>query len=196
MCLLKWCCCGCTLSTAIKATLLVDFLWVGFYGIWAILSTIFLKTVGRINTNYYTDNPDDQYVVTTLLWSILIVSLTPPLIGLIALFTNFKARQVLAYLISRILAECGHFGLFLCYLSYIGSKDLIGTLITFCWLAVCLYLNWVLLSYFFKLVSLKKKKKSSFLEITEEKDSKLDITGFRESKSMFVTSESFIRKIK
>ena len=59
MCLLEWCCCGCSLSTAAKGILLVDLFWLILWGVWSVLATIFLKTVNKINTDYITDNPDD-----------------------------------------------------------------------------------------------------------------------------------------
>ena len=107
------------------------------------------------------------------------MSLATPLIGMIAFFTNFKPRQVLAYFVARVLGEVGHLALFICYLSYIGSKDLIGCLITFCWLATCVYLNWVLLSYFLRLMQMQRIQRLSELEM---------------SKKMCLTMESFNQK--
>lgn len=75
---------------------------------------------------------------------------------------------------TRSLAQVAHLLVFLIYLSKMGSKDVIGVTLTFSWLTMSAYFNWMLLSFY---VSSPKTKPSevtaSFWEEEELKKTQL-----------------------
>ena len=60
--------------------------------VWVIMATVVLKKVHKMRQDFTLPNEEDEALVTTLLWTILVFSVAVPMVGFIACCTKFQPQ--------------------------------------------------------------------------------------------------------